>query len=88
MKANAPDFIPSDDRPGARTDNVFWRTDLGEAGWFILGFESVWMPRRLNEPANQATLVDTLCAASRHWRVTLHFQRVRGAAGDSWRSGP
>ena len=37
MKANAPDFLLSDDRPGAPAGNVFWRTNLGEAGWFIQG---------------------------------------------------
>lgn len=79
MKANAPDFILSDDRPGARADNVFWRTNLGEAGWFIQGYESVWMPGPLIEPARQADLVERLFAGSRHWRITLHFNK--GLAG-------
>jgi FAD/FMN-containing dehydrogenase len=79
LKANAPDFILGDDRPGARADNVFWRTNLGEAGWFIQGYESVWLPRRLIEPASEATLVDALFAGSRHWRITLHFNK--GLAG-------
>lgn len=79
MKANAPDFILSDDRPDARADNVFWRNNLGEAGWFIQGYESVWMPGPLIEPARQADLVETLFAGSRHWRITLHFNK--GLAG-------
>ncbi len=79
MKANAPDFILGDDRPGARADNIFWRTNLGEAGWFIQGYESVWLPRRLIEPANEATLIDALFAGSRHWRISLHFNK--GLAG-------
>jgi FAD/FMN-containing dehydrogenase len=79
MKANAPDFILSDDRPGAPAGNVFWRSNLGEAGWFIQGYESVWMPSRLIEPGQQAGLADALFAASRQWRVTLHFNK--GLAG-------
>ena len=79
LKANAPDFVLSDDRPGAPGGNVFWRSNIGEAGWYIQGYESVWMPGPLIEPANQARLVDALFAASRRWRVTLHFNK--GLAG-------
>jgi FAD/FMN-containing dehydrogenase len=79
MKANAPDFLLSDDRPGAPAGNVFWRTNLGEAGWFIQGYESVWLPARLIEPAGQRELVDSLFAGSRRWRLTLHFNK--GLAG-------
>ena len=79
LKANAPDFVLSDDRPGAPGGNVFWRSNIGEAGWFIQGYESVWMPGPLIEPANQTRLVDALFAASRQWRVTLHFNK--GLAG-------
>ena len=79
LKANAPDFVLSDDRPGAPSGNVFWRSNIGEAGWFIQGYESVWMPGPLIEPANQPRLVDALFAASRQWRVTLHFNK--GLAG-------
>ena len=38
MKANAPDFLSSDDRPGAPEGNVFWRSNLGEAGWYLHGY--------------------------------------------------
>ena len=79
MKANAPDFLLSDDRPGAPAGNVFWRSNLGEAGWFIQGYESVWLPARLIEPAAQRELVDSLFAGSRRWRLTLHFNK--GLAG-------
>src|SRR5919106_435134 len=79
LKANAADFVLSDDRPGAPGGNVFWRSNIGEAGWFIQGYESVGMPGPLIEPANQSRLVDALFAASRQWRVTLHFNK--GLAG-------
>lgn len=79
MKANAPDFVLSDDRPGAPAGNVFWRANLGEAGWFIHGYESVWMPGALIEPASHERLAAALFAGSRHWRIALHFNK--GLAG-------
>jgi FAD/FMN-containing dehydrogenase len=79
MKANAPDFLMSDDRPGAPDGNVFWRANLGEAGWTLQGYESAWLPASLIEPANQAKLVDALFAGSRRWRIALHFNK--GLAG-------
>jgi FAD/FMN-containing dehydrogenase len=79
LKANASEFVLSDDRPGAPSGNVFWRSNLGEAGWFIQGYESVWMPGPLIEPANQSRLADALFAGSRQWRITLHFNK--GLAG-------
>jgi FAD/FMN-containing dehydrogenase len=79
MKANAAAFVLGDDRPDARADNVFWRTALNEAGWFIQGYESVWMPARLIEPPVQAALADALFAGSRHWFLALHFNK--GLAG-------
>jgi hypothetical protein len=36
LKQNAPDIILKDDRPDAPESNVFWRTNLDEAGWFEL----------------------------------------------------
>jgi FAD/FMN-containing dehydrogenase len=79
MKANAPDFVLSDDRPGASGDTFFWRSNLGEAGWFLHGYESVWLPAALIEPADQARLVEALFAGSRRWRISLHFNK--GLAG-------
>ena len=79
LKQNAPDFVLSDDRPGAPAGNVFWRSNLGEAGWFLHGYESTWMPAALLEPAASAQLVDALFAGIRHWRLSLHFNK--GLAG-------
>ena len=79
LKQNAPDVISSDDRPSAPEGNVFWRGNLGEAGWFLHGYESTWMPASLLEPARQAELVNALFAASRQWTTALHFNK--GLAG-------
>lgn len=79
MKANARAFVLDDDRPGAPGDNIFWRGNLGEAGWFLHGYESSWLPASLIEPAGQPRLVEALFAGSRHWRIGLHFNK--GLAG-------
>jgi len=72
-------FIRRDDRPGAPEGNVFWPGDEGQAGQFLHGFQSAWLPAALLEPGQRAALVDALFAASRHWSVSLHFNK--GLAG-------
>ena len=79
LKQNAPDIILKDDRPDAPESNVFWRMNLDEAGWFLHGYESTWMPAALLEPTRQPQLVEALFAASRQWATSLHFNK--GLAG-------
>ena len=79
FRANAPGAILTDDRPGAPTDNIFWSGNLAEAGHFLHGFESIWLPASLLRPNEQERLADALFAASRHWSLELHFQK--GLAG-------
>ena len=79
LEAFAPGSVLYDDRPGAPAANFFWSANLAEAGHFIHGFESLWVPATLLEPAKQQELTDALMAASRHWAIELHFQK--GLAG-------
>jgi FAD/FMN-containing dehydrogenase len=79
LKANLPGAVLSDDRPGAPEDNVFWSGNLAEAGHFIFGFQSLWLPRSLLQPQQRERFVEALFAAGRHWTVELHFQK--GLAG-------
>jgi len=72
-------FIRRDDRPGAPPTNVFWPGDQGQAGQFLHGYSSTWLPAALLGPARRAELADALFAASRHWRVSLHLNK--GLAG-------
>ena len=72
-------FIRRDDRPGAPEGNVFWPGDEGQAGQFLQGFQSAWLPAALLQPGRRASLVDALFAASRHWGLSLHFNK--GLAG-------
>jgi FAD binding domain/Berberine and berberine like len=81
LKAFAPGMVISDDRPGAPPDNVFWSGNLAEAGHFIYGFQSVWLPQALLRDNRRAPLADALVAAARLAPVELHMQK--GLAGGS-----
>lgn len=63
-------------RPGARRPgNVWWTGDGGQVGQFLYGFKSLWLPASLLEDHSQDRLVSALFAASRHWKVELHFNK-------------
>ncbi|HUK86166.1 MAG TPA: FAD-binding oxidoreductase [Terriglobales bacterium] len=79
LKKNYPQFVLSDERPGAPATNVFWSGNLGEAGQLLYAYRSVWLPQGLLAAGQQQRLADTLFAASRHWSVSLHFNK--GLAG-------
>jgi hypothetical protein len=44
-------------------------------GWFICGFESLWLPAPLLGDDSQERLANALFAGSRHWQIELHFQQ-------------
>ncbi|MFS8138426.1 MAG: FAD-binding oxidoreductase [Thermomonas sp.] len=72
-------FISNDDRPDAPPGNVFWPGDQGQAGQFLHGYQSAWLPAALLQPGQRPALCDALFAATRHWGVSLHFNK--GLAG-------
>ena len=78
--AQQPVFIV-DHRPGAGPNNVWWKGDGGQVGWFIWGMESLWLPASLLENDAQQRLADALFASSRYSGVELHFNK--GLAGAS-----
>ena len=76
-------FISTDDRPGAPSGNVFWPGDQRQAGQFLHGYQSAWLPAALLRDAQRAALCDALYAASRHWGVSLHVNKgLAGASAD------
>jgi len=81
LKAYVPGALLMDDRPGAPADNVFWAANLAEAGHFIFGYESLWLPTALLQREQQGALADALTKASRLGPVEMHFQK--GLAGGS-----
>jgi FAD/FMN-containing dehydrogenase len=83
LKQNAPQFVVVDDRPGAPESSFLWIGNQGEAGQFLHGYRSVWLPASLLEVNRQSALADVLVAGSRHWGVSLHFNKGLAGASDS-----
>jgi FAD/FMN-containing dehydrogenase len=82
LKQHAPHLIVADDRPRASERDFVWAGDRGEAGQFLHGYRSTWLPASLLE-SDQRALVDALFATSRHWNVALHFNKgLAGASAD------
>jgi hypothetical protein len=81
LKQHFPGGVLSDDRLGAPGDNIFWSGNLAEAGHFLSGFQSLWLPASLLHSDRRSALAEALSAAARHWSVELHFQK--GLAGGS-----
>jgi FAD/FMN-containing dehydrogenase len=79
FKKHAPGFMVADERPQAPAHRVLWKGDLEEAGWFIHGYKSAWMPASLLRADQQASLADAVFRCTRHWRVSFHFNK--GLAG-------
>ena len=75
-----------DDRPGAPADNVFWRTNQDEAGRFLHGYESTWLPAVAARADDQrAAGRRARSPRSRHWTHVAALQqgpRRRAGRGD------
>ncbi|MFC0398821.1 FAD-binding oxidoreductase [Paraburkholderia rhizosphaerae] len=76
---NAPGVMIGDSRRGAAPGDVFWASNQREAGQFLHGYESMWLPASLLDGSARASLSDALFEASQQWNVSLHFNK--GLAG-------
>ncbi|MEO6546905.1 MAG: FAD-binding oxidoreductase [Ferruginibacter sp.] len=79
LKKHAPQLIASDDRPEAPAANVYWASNKQEAGQFLYAYHSAWLPQSLLQTNQQSQLADAIFASSRHWTMSLHFNK--GLAG-------
>jgi FAD/FMN-containing dehydrogenase len=83
LAANAPGTIIKDDRAGTPATNVFWAADRGQAGQFLQGYSSAWLPASLLQDAQRHRLVDAMFESTRHWQFSLHFNKgLAGAPAD------
>ena len=74
-----PGVMTRDDRPGAPPYHAWWTGDGDQAGQFLYGFASLWLPRPLLGERRRTRLVEALLESSRIWAVSLHFNK--GLAG-------
>jgi len=84
LRAHAAGAIRTDDRPGASPDNIYWSSNVSEAGHVIYGYESAWLPAALLAPDRREALADALYETAQIWPIELHFQKgLAGAAPDA-----
>jgi FAD/FMN-containing dehydrogenase len=84
IREHAAGLIMTDQRPGVPAGNVWWAGDAGQVGWFVHGYQSLWLPAALLEKDRLEPFADALFAASRHWAVALHFNKgLAGAPADA-----
>jgi FAD/FMN-containing dehydrogenase len=80
----APGLVISDDRPNAPPDNIFWGSNLEEAGLVWHAYQSAWLPQSLLADGQRERLVDALFAAAKHRKVSLHVNKgLAGATADA-----
>ncbi len=72
-------IFSQDGRPGAMPSDVWWDGDGGQVGWYIWGYESLWLPASLLANGSRQRLADALFTGSRHADIELHFNK--GLAG-------
>jgi FAD/FMN-containing dehydrogenase len=74
-----PGVMTRDDRVGAPAYHAWWTGDGDQAGQFLYGFGSSWLPRSLLDEQRRSRLVNALFESSKIWPVSLHFNK--GLAG-------
>lgn len=77
------DSLVRDPRPGVPKHHAWWKGDAGQVGFFVTGFDSIWLPVSLLEEKQQKRLVDALFAGSRLNTVELHFNKGLAGASDT-----
>jgi FAD/FMN-containing dehydrogenase len=68
-----------DTRDGAPKFHGWWKGDSDQAGAFLHGYDSLWLPASLLRQEEQSRLVGALFAGSRYKRIDLQFNK--GLAG-------
>jgi FAD/FMN-containing dehydrogenase len=79
MQQQIPGAMVADDRAGSPPHHVFWSDDQEEAGQLLYSYKTAWLPASLLQPKQQSAFVDAVFASTRHWAVSLHFNK--GLAG-------
>lgn len=66
FQAAGLDLLVADPRTGVPPHHVMWEGDQGQTGWFIHGYQSLWIPQTPLGPTQQARLVEALFTATRN----------------------
>src|SRR5262249_413909 len=79
LKAFAPGAIVADDRPKAPAATIYCAGNPQHVGWVLCAFRSACLPVSLLQKKDQPRLVEALFESTRHWQMSLHFNK--GLAG-------
>nr|WKF61403.1 6-hydroxy-D-nicotine oxidase [Paraburkholderia busanensis] len=80
LMEHVPGALLKDTRPDADAGNVFWADNLVEAGQYLNGYTSTWLPAALLAPAQRGRLADTLFETTRRWSISLQFNKALAKA--------
>jgi Berberine and berberine like/FAD binding domain len=84
LSRNMPGVVEHDPRHGSPVADIWYTGDGGQAGWFIHGYESAWLPASMLGEDRRGRLNEMLFSASRQWHVGLHFNKgLAGAPADA-----
>ena len=84
LRGHLPGAVMTDPRSRTAQGDVWWVNDAGQVGWFLHGYQSVWLPASLLDKDQAERLTDRLFAASRQWSVLLAFNKwLAGAPHDA-----
>src|SRR5262249_29589066 len=67
-----PANIVLDPRPGQPKTQYWWAGNQGEVSAFIRSYQSRWLPISMLREAAAPAMADTLIAASKQWKISLH----------------
>ena len=78
-----PEMIRQDERPGSPAGMFWWAANQEEVSQYVEAYKSRWIPLPLFEESPDVA-ADALFEASRHWRLSLHFNKaLAGASADA-----
>jgi hypothetical protein len=83
LRLFAGSAVTFDDRAGASWMDFWWRGDGDQVGAFWHAYASAWLPATLLEASQRSRLVDAWYVASRHWPMSLHFNKGLAGAPNS-----
>ncbi|HWL87368.1 MAG TPA: FAD-binding protein [Polyangiaceae bacterium] len=81
IQEHFPSALVRDPRPGQSGDRYWWIGDQGEISTYWYTYQSRWIPADHFDGSHAKSFAKSLFEASRHWTVTLHFNK--GQAGAS-----